>query len=137
MDKGDKKKTEAVFKANIGGSMKAKELRTWLSKRYQRSLSEILTKILQVLVFDDFVANINAGDFALKIASWINKSEYDLRLFAFKVFDVHRDHVTNQISSKDKITQESLFTFIEFFKKGSMLSGGKKFLEAGEILSLE
>lgn len=95
LDKGDKKKTEAVFKANIGGSMKAKELRTWLSKRYQRSLSEILTKILQVLVFDDFVANINATDFAIKIANWVNKSEYDLRLFAFKVFDVHRDHVTN------------------------------------------
>lgn len=36
-----------------------------------------------------------------------------------------------------KITQESLFNFINFFKTQSMLAGGKSKLEDGEILKLD
>lgn len=99
--------------------------------------------------FNEFVQGITPSDYADKVIAWINKTEYDLRLFAFKIFDVHRDPVTEKISSKDKITQESLFTFMEFFKKpsvplfsvsrelGSMVTGSKKPLHDTDILTLE
>jgi len=54
--------------------------------------------------FNEFVQGITPSDYADKVIAWINKTEYDLRLFAFKIFDVHRDPVIEKIADNHNIT---------------------------------
>jgi len=80
--------------------------------------------------FNDFATGVTQQDFIDKISLFVNRSEYDLRCFAFKIFDVHFFDSKNKnpmkVKNMDKITEESLFTFINFFKDKSMLAGEKK-----------
>jgi Ca2+-binding EF-hand superfamily protein len=111
---------------NPQGAMKAVNLRAWIATRYTDKLAGHMVNHLKA-TFHDFVPPMGADDYIGKIRKWLNKNEDELRSFAFNVFD---------IESKGRITQDNLFTFMEYFKRSKKLPGGAD-LKESQILNLD
>jgi hypothetical protein len=142
----DEKKCVAIHREMChGDSLKDKYMINYLGKRYGEEMSKVIVNLLRKH-FNMF-QQVGPNKYGEYIKKWIESNEYQLRQFVFKMFDVHKvpkkekivyvgSNKNYNVVEKDRITQESLFTFMKFFENNAQLPNGDN-LEPTQILTLK